>query len=91
MFLHVQGVHDELASSIQELETKVAEMTTRNEALEEQYNEAAKSCRRMEVLPILSLIGPCGFYHKCTIGSQLERHLYTTLESIVKDAVRLTM
>lgn len=35
--LHVQGKHDRLASSIQELETKLAEITTRNETLATQH------------------------------------------------------
>ena len=47
--LHVQGKHDRLASSIQELETKLAEMTTRNETLATQHYEEAKKCRLMEV------------------------------------------
>ena len=47
---HMQGEHDKLAASIQELETKLAEMTTRNESLEVQRNNEVQKCRLMEVL-----------------------------------------
>ena len=53
MCSHVQGEHDRLTSSIQELDTKLAKMTTHNETLERQYDEKAKMCRLMEVLSSL--------------------------------------
>ena len=55
MLCHVQGKQDRLDSRIQELETKLDEMTTHNETLEKQCNEEAKNCRFMEV--------PSSFHH----------------------------
>ena len=46
----MQGERDRLASSKQELETKLAEMATQNESLEAQHSNEAKKCRHMEVL-----------------------------------------
>ena len=51
--LHVQGKHDRLASSKDELETKLTEMANRNDSLETQHDNEAKKCRLMEVTSTL--------------------------------------
>ena len=46
----MQGKIDRLASSMEELETKLVEMTTRNEVLVTQHDNEARKCHLIKVI-----------------------------------------
>ena len=46
----MQGEIDRVAANIKELETQLAEMTTRNETLATQHRKEAEKCHHMKVM-----------------------------------------